>query len=502
MLNRLRLIFHMQKGRTENYLILLLISFFVLCVFSTSSFLYNINPWSDANIFFTIGRGILHGKKLYIDLFDHKGPLLYLIYVFAAIISETSFVGVLVIEVISFSFFLLLTQKLLSIYKEGKYYFSLLFISILICTSNAFNYGGGSAEEFILPFFTLSLYLSLKTIHCGKSFSNKTCWLIGICMFSVFFIKFNLCGFYIGLAIALLFYQYHIDKKRCMSCVLQVLCAFIILSAIACIIMLYCGIFQAFIDVYFGFNLFSYTVSKSRIIILLWAFSKALAWFVKNNLISMTAVLSGGLFFLITIKKKYERLLLIVTLVCWYALTMIGGRSIYYYIFPIFMYYFTFVLMLNKCKKKTIVKVSCAATCIISICLCQNTYRIGENDTVQNDLTSIMNEYSDSPSLLVFHGYDEGFYLKNNYIPSCKYFTNINAKVNDFEDITMQCITNNKYDFLISMSNDLKNPPILDIDGYTLLAIERSKYLYDGKVKEYYLYISDYLMENNSYEKQ
>ena len=60
----------------------------------------------------------------------------------------------------------------------------------------------------------------------------------------------------------------------------------------------------------------------------------------------------------------------------------------------------------------------------------------------------------------------------------------------------------NKYDFLISMSNDLKNPPILDIDGYTLLATERSKYLYDGKVKEYYLYISDYLMENNSYEKQ
>jgi hypothetical protein len=69
-----------KRKKWLNILRLFLIAFSVLLVFSTCSYLYAINPWSDANIFFTIGRGIISGRKMYIDLFDHKGPLIYYLY--------------------------------------------------------------------------------------------------------------------------------------------------------------------------------------------------------------------------------------------------------------------------------------------------------------------------------------------------------------------------------------------------------------------------------------
>ena len=65
-----------------------------LCVATTSSSLYATNFWTDTNIYFTIGRGMTQGLMPYRDLFDHKGPLLYMIYALAALMSDTSFIGV------------------------------------------------------------------------------------------------------------------------------------------------------------------------------------------------------------------------------------------------------------------------------------------------------------------------------------------------------------------------------------------------------------------------
>ena len=49
-----------------------------ITVVSTCSPLYPFNPWDDANCFFTLGRGIIHGLVPYRDLYEQKGPLLTL----------------------------------------------------------------------------------------------------------------------------------------------------------------------------------------------------------------------------------------------------------------------------------------------------------------------------------------------------------------------------------------------------------------------------------------
>jgi len=84
----------------------LLISVLFLLIATKSSPLYPFNNWADANISFTMGKGMMNGKVLYRDLFDHKGPYMYLLFGLGYLISNTSFLGIFIFQIISFSIFL------------------------------------------------------------------------------------------------------------------------------------------------------------------------------------------------------------------------------------------------------------------------------------------------------------------------------------------------------------------------------------------------------------
>lgn len=70
-----------------------------ITICSKSSPLYPLNDWVDANCFMTVGKSMIHGLVPYRDLIEQKGPLLYMIHAVAALISETSFLGVYFIEI-------------------------------------------------------------------------------------------------------------------------------------------------------------------------------------------------------------------------------------------------------------------------------------------------------------------------------------------------------------------------------------------------------------------
>ena len=75
------------------WLVCLGVSAVFVALASKCSFLYPFNDWVDANIFFTMGKGMMNGRVLYRDLYDHKGPLLYFIHGIAYLISNKSFLG-------------------------------------------------------------------------------------------------------------------------------------------------------------------------------------------------------------------------------------------------------------------------------------------------------------------------------------------------------------------------------------------------------------------------
>ena len=66
----------------------------VLAIGTKSSFLYPLNDWVDSNCFYTMGKAMVHGKVLYRDLYEQKGPLLYMLHAVGYLISPGSFTGV------------------------------------------------------------------------------------------------------------------------------------------------------------------------------------------------------------------------------------------------------------------------------------------------------------------------------------------------------------------------------------------------------------------------
>ena len=67
----------------------------VILLFTTrSSVLFLCNNWDDANSYFSMGKGMMNGLVIYRDLYDQKGPYLYLLYGIAYLISHKTFFGV------------------------------------------------------------------------------------------------------------------------------------------------------------------------------------------------------------------------------------------------------------------------------------------------------------------------------------------------------------------------------------------------------------------------
>lgn len=181
----------------KNYIILLCIYSFILLFFcSKMSPLYPINDWSDVNIYFNIGKAIFNGHTLYSESFDHKGPLIFFIYGIGYLISNTSFLGVFIIEVIAWTIMLnaVFFSAKLFLNKQFSVIVAFLFPILLFFYTEQ----GGSAEEFILVFESISLYFFLRYLKNEKfaPHSYRVMFLHGMMSSMAFLTKLNLLVFW------------------------------------------------------------------------------------------------------------------------------------------------------------------------------------------------------------------------------------------------------------------------------------------------------------------
>ena len=150
--------------RYGHFLWLAICVFVFVTVCSTSSFLYPMNTWCDANCFFTVGKAMANGKILYKDIYEQKGLYLYVLYAIAYGISQQSFIGAYLLE-LAFGFaFACAVYRLLILYirKDAALVLTpvLLFLSY---TPQSFSQGG-SAEEFVQPLMAWALWFLLSGV--------------------------------------------------------------------------------------------------------------------------------------------------------------------------------------------------------------------------------------------------------------------------------------------------------------------------------------------------
>lgn len=181
-----------------------LISAAVLFFCSKSSPSYPINDWCDANIYFTVGKGMLRGKVMYRDLYDHKGPLLYALHALCALVSFRSFLGVYLMEALLGACFLFFSFKLFTLYHLRQAAWILLPpLALIVYSAYSFS-EGDSAEELCMPLVAASLWHMLSFFRSGqRRMSARGLMLEGALAGCVFWIKFTVIGMHAGLLLCL-----------------------------------------------------------------------------------------------------------------------------------------------------------------------------------------------------------------------------------------------------------------------------------------------------------
>ena len=174
----------------------------LLLLCSQCSPLFPTNVWGDANCLLTVGRVMRSGGVLYRDIYEQKGPTLYLIHAIAAMIDGGSFFGVYVMEVLSLAAALFAAFKILRarLCMRGSLAgVVLLGAGLLVCT--AFMQGD-SAEEFCLPYLLGALYAMTACLAEDGTMRPRALFACGLAAGMVATIKYGILGLFVGLCLA------------------------------------------------------------------------------------------------------------------------------------------------------------------------------------------------------------------------------------------------------------------------------------------------------------
>lgn len=189
------------KAKQALWCALLAAAALFLC--SKSSPLFVLNDWMDANIFFTMGKSMFEGKVLYRDVFDHKGPVLYLLYGLGWLLDHTGFTGVWLLEVAAFACFLFFSLRTVSLFLPAPLCPAWAAVpAAVIAASRAFSHGG-SAEEFLLPFLAAALYCLLRALQTGRQVPLWAVCIQGALAGCALWLKYTVLGFYLAWVLVL-----------------------------------------------------------------------------------------------------------------------------------------------------------------------------------------------------------------------------------------------------------------------------------------------------------
>ena len=167
-----------------------------LCV--NSSPLFN-RTGTDSSVFVVMGRGMLNGKVMYKDLFDHKGLYLYFLNFIAAVISSKSLIGVFILECVFMVLCAWTVYLLFSRYASGRAALWGMQIFMLLAMKRNILEGGNLTEEYALLFQLVSIYLLCRD---GERHSYVHMLLQGVLASMVLCLRPNMIMMWGGIAIA------------------------------------------------------------------------------------------------------------------------------------------------------------------------------------------------------------------------------------------------------------------------------------------------------------
>lgn len=469
--------------------------FLGLC--SLCSPLYPFNTWEDSNCFLTVGRGILHGLIPYRDLVEQKGPILYFLHTAAALVSETSFLGVFLLELAAAVLFLYFTYRTLELLLPGASPFWIVPTAALVYSCDAFCLGD-SAEEFCLPLLAYGLYIGLKGMQERSFPSSLACFWIGVASGCIFWIKYTIVGLYLGWFFA--FCLLALIRREFFQPVKMGLW---ILAGVFLVTLPILGYFawnQALSDLlitYFYNNIFHYSEGSSYLTGLPLILGNIRRGLVVNALPNIPIFLLATVIGFLGLARQRRYLQLTMALSAFggmvFFLYMGGALQQYYCLVLVVFFPLGLAVLLQMFRNLPIPALPTALRLVALGCagvLClvwannssMNTPALGSTreDYPQFRFAQIMGQ-QENPTLLNYGFLDGGFYTVAGILPNCPNFCTLNIPIAEYQETQDTYLQNGWVDFVVTMNNPLDLENYECIEQFQWIRANRTYYLYQLK---------------------
>lgn len=492
----------LQSYRARLMALCMVLSALFLGICSKSSPLYPLNDWVDVHCFFTVGRSILDGLVPYRDLYEQKGPVLYFLYAFAAILSDNSFWGVFLLEVVTFGLFLYFCGQIARLYlgKSRAVYVICAVLAAVIPVSGAFAHGGG-AEQLCLFMLAYSLKSVLQALKENRCLTVSEGVLNGVFAACVLYIKFTMLGFYMGLALFVIIWYLSVHQgAQLLSTIVNFLLG---VASVSVLVFGYFAIHGAvgdFLTVYFYNNLFLYPMeteaSKLKLI------QDCLKATLQHNTSYTWFLIMGIVLFLLEIRANWRSFLMAVLTFGGLTVgTYWGGRGYTYYGLILSVYtVFGLIVLAKACQIAGVTgrrfshwSVTCAGMLVLVAMLLNYSHKTSPNvylmeyekeDHPAYRFAETINTV-ENPTLLNFGFLDGGFYYAADVTPNCEFFCTLNINAPDMWYSQYDAINNGEVDFVITRQYPITSYYV-DHSGYEL--VDEATFYFEGWDFTYYLY--------------
>ena len=217
-------------------ILLSVLSFFYLLFFSvTLSPLMNSDELGmDSSMFELMGLAVLKGYIPYVDLFDHKGPLLYFIEAIGQWLIPGK-MGLFLLQALSLSIIVNLWFSIAKMFTD--YIKSYLCVVLMFFSYHIISIEGNLTEDWSILFITVALYICCKQIQNTTKDSWINYVILGVCFGSVFLIRPNDAVAFVGGPIfgMLLLWVLKEEYNRGLKCIgFSIIGALFIITPFAC----------------------------------------------------------------------------------------------------------------------------------------------------------------------------------------------------------------------------------------------------------------------------
>ena len=491
-----------------SYLILFLTALGTMLLCTKSSPLYAFNDWFDANAFFTVGKGMFQGMVPYRDLFDHKGPILYVIHGIAWLISNNDFLGVWIFEIIACYFMLFYSYKTMCLFCDKKFIVLMPVLSAVIYSSNHMRHGD-SVEEFCLPLLAYALYLSMRYFVKDIKIKNRELIIIGITSAIVLWMKYTILAFYIGwIIMPVLVLAWKKEWKEIGRMILMIGIGVMITTIPVLIYFAANHALGDLLKVYFYNNIFVYAGKKVTLMEKLELLAINMEYVTRMNKWTFRLIGIGILW--LGIRGKWKALLQVAGITGVMMMVILTVKNLHGY----YSLCFSFLAILGLCAVGEVVSLAVklvkrirlsklnlgnslelykklfmgallgvSFVAMVGICYTEG-YNISmlqyeKEDYPQYQFAEIINQ-SENPTLLNYGELDMGVYTTAGILPTTKYFCELNLNSKEMKKAQKRIVNKGKVEFVISWNKEYEWP--------LYEKIAETQFVYEGRDRVYYLY--------------